>query len=94
MCYVMKTALLLVVQCAALEDGTNTVSVDNTSPYEFGNTYTYVCNEGYEYSGELVSTCQSDRTWSLVAPTCAGKIYNTAYPPSKYLFLICLEKFQ
>ena len=70
------TGIILGVRCQNLEDGTNTASVDNTSPYVFGDNYAYVCNEGYEYSGELVSTCQSDGNWSLPAPTCTGEIYN------------------
>ena len=67
--------MILVKQCPALEEGSNTAPVDNSSPYEFGSTYTYVCNEGYEFtSGSLVSTCQSDGTWSLSAPTCTSKL--------------------
>ena len=73
--YMYIYATILVLRCQALADGINTVSVDNISPYVFGDNYTYVCNDGYEYNGELVSTCQSDRTWSLSPPTCTGEIF-------------------
>ena len=43
------------------------VSYPNTQP---GSTVTYTCHSGYELSGVLSRTCQSDGTWSNTAPTC------------------------
>ena len=60
------------MQCASPTDGNNTVSVDTSLTYTFGDTYTYVCISGHEYIGDANSTCQSDSTWSLSPPTCTG----------------------
>ena len=59
--------------CSSPPGGVQTVQVDTSILYVFGQTYTYVCNEGYENSGALVSTCQSDGSWSLSPPTCTGE---------------------
>ena len=70
---------LLAVPCNSPTNGEQAVSVDTALTFSFGDNYTYVCNDGYEYSGELVSACQSDGNWSLSPPTCTGKF--------SYLFL-------
>ena len=64
---------VVVVACAPPPDGTNTVAINRFVSFEYGNTYTYVCNTGYEYSGVLDSNCQSDGSWSLPPPICVGK---------------------
>ena len=38
--------------------------------YDFLDTATYTCDEGYVVSGDAVQTCQSNFFWSGVAPTC------------------------
>ena len=72
--YVFVFCILLAVPCDSPQDGVETVSVNTSISYVFGENYTYECIDGYEYSGELVSTCQSDGNWSLPAPTCTGKL--------------------
>ena len=66
----------LAAPCGSPTNGEETVAVDTSISYVFGDTYTYVCNNGYEYSGEVESTCQSDGTWSLSPPTCTCEICN------------------
>ena len=65
-----------VAPCSSPEEGTNTKLVGGSSVYDVGDTYTYVCNKGYEFTGgSLESTCQSGGTWSLPVPTCTSKLY-------------------
>ena len=67
----------VVVLCGGPADGVQTLPVDTSPSYVYGDTYTYVCNSGYEFTGSsLESTCQSDGTWSLSAPTCTGNVYD------------------
>ena len=70
----------LAIPCNIPTNGAQTVDVDTSISYVFGDNYTYVCNEGYEHSGELVSTCQSDGNWSLSPPTCTGNLYPLHWP--------------
>ena len=59
--------------CPSPEDGNNTIAVDTSIEYVFEDIYTYECNDGYEYNGEVNSTCQSNSTWSLSPPQCTGR---------------------
>ena len=61
------------VPCNNPADGVNTSPVDTTVTYMYPNTYTYLCANGFEYNGYVISTCQADGTWSLTAPNCTGK---------------------
>ena len=52
--------------------------MDRTSPFDFGTTATYSCNEGYYLQGEDVRTCVEDGSgvngiWSGSTPRCAGR---------------------
>ena len=69
--------LFVGITCSTLEDGTNTVTVDAEVTRVFGGAnYTYECNDGFhnEATGALVSTCQTNGTWSLAPPTCSSKL--------------------
>ena len=35
-----------------------------------GDTVTYICNEGYNLSGDANRTCQSNGSWSGIPPKC------------------------
>ena len=76
---------LLAVPCGSPQDGMQTVPVDTSVLYVFGDNYTYECIDGYENSGELMSTCQSDRNWSLSPPACTGKIFKTVLSISTHI---------
>ena len=39
-----------------------------------GLTVTYTCNPGYTLNGPMTRICRDDKTWSLTAPTCEGKL--------------------
>ena len=45
------------------------------SVYLVGDTYTYECNDGFVYHGDLSVTCNSGGEWSTAAPDCVGKIH-------------------
>ena len=52
----------------------STLSPEKTS-YNYGDTITYTCVEGYEKTsgGSLVRTCADTDTWSETAPVCDKK---------------------
>ena len=51
-------------------------SINSTGSNE-GDTVTYFCNRGYNLSGDLIRTCQSDGEWSGAQPECI-RMLNTA----------------
>ena len=54
--------------CSSLTNPANgQVVVSGLTP---GSTATYSCDEGFALNGTQNRTCQSDGTWSDVAPTC------------------------
>ncbi len=59
-------------------------SPDTTSPFDFGTTATYSCNDGYFLEGEQTRSCAGDGsstmgTWDLTAPTCTGIVVEINY---------------
>ena len=59
-------------------NGVITYRTDRMSPFDFGTTATYSCNEGYYLEGEDVRTCVEDVSrlngiWSDSTPRCAGR---------------------
>ena len=49
---------------------------DTTSPYVFGTTASYICNEGYYLSQTSVRTCTGSGSasfWDGEEPQCIGK---------------------
>ena len=66
---------LLVVSCPSPLEGINTILVNTSTSYVYGDVYTYKCEGGYEFSGALQSTCQPNGTWSLSPPACTGILH-------------------
>ena len=50
--------------------------INSTGSME-GDTVTYFCNEGYNLSGEVNRTCQSNGSWSGIPSECI-RMLNTA----------------
>ena len=48
----------------------------------FGDTVTYTCDAGFDLSGDVMRTCQSDGTWSGSAPMCDRKYSH--YDPGQF----------
>ena len=57
----------------------STLSPEETS-YNYGDTITYTCVEGYEKTtgGPLVQNCTDTNTWSDAAPVCESKSLSTS----------------
>ncbi len=64
--------------CPALTAPTNG-AVSSTSGVT-GDVRTYSCEAGFTLVGSVTTTCQTDRTWSSVAPTCTPN--SCGLPPS------------
>ena len=48
-------------------------SVDTSSGTTFGETASYVCNDGYDLIGVATRSCLENGTWSEFVPTCSIK---------------------
>ena len=59
------------VDCGLLLPPTNGEVIFNETG--FNSVATYECNEGFEFNGASVRTCQSDEQWSGSEPFCEGK---------------------
>jgi len=60
------------------DDGMVVCSVEEDGDPMEGDTCIYVCNDGFIPSGDdTVRECQSDGSWSGVAPTCERCMYVT-----------------
>ncbi len=49
------------------------------SPYAYGTTATYLCNEGLFLEGNAMRTCGGDVTigsWDGTNPVCSGEVWN------------------
>ncbi len=46
----------------------------STTPRLEDTVATHTCNTGYTLEGASIRTCQSDRQWSLTAPSCNGEM--------------------
>ena len=74
-------SLNLAITCDSLSsfaNGVITYRFDRTSPFDFGTTATYSCNEGYYLEGEDVRTCVVDvsgvnGSWTGLTPRCVGR---------------------
>jgi len=76
---ILSSCHCLDIQCATLplSDGLK-VSCDSTYTAEFGyegDTCTFTCNPGYEFSGSHTRTCQSDGSWSGSEAICIRGLY-------------------
>jgi len=72
-------AIILEMECVTLpqSDGLK-ISCDSAYTtglgYE-GDTCSFTCNPGYEFSGSHTRTCQSDGSWSGVEAVCKMGLY-------------------
>ena len=61
----------------SITNGDVTYSPDTTSPFSFGTTAAYSCNEGFYLEGSGSRNCTGDGSrvegvWSGSTPVCAG----------------------
>ena len=67
------TLCVYVVQCGELKDLTNGMmncSLINDALFSYEDTCNFTCNTGYELSGSVSRTCQSDGNWSGTVTIC------------------------
>ena len=82
------------ITCESLDsfaNGVITYRTDRTSPFDFGTTATYSCNEGYYLEGEDVRTCVEDVSglngiWSGSTPRCTGRYSIRSVSIGDYFF--------
>jgi len=61
--FAVKTCAKLIVPNASV--------LPDQADYDYATIATYACNTGYELnSGDLVRTCQADKSWSDTTPSC------------------------
>ena len=70
-------AAIFCTSLSTITNGRTTYSPDTTSPFNFGTTAIYSCNEGFFLTGESTLTCGGDGSevdgiWSDSAPVCSG----------------------
>ena len=68
------------ITCTSLSQINNGLVAYSSSPFNFGTTATYTCNEGFFLQGDRTRTCGGDGSglngvWSGSAPVCAGIQY-------------------
>ena len=64
--------------CTAPSAGNETELPDAAIGYAVGDTFTYVCNSGYSYDGDMADltiTCGAGGVWPDTSPVCGGKIF-------------------
>ena len=79
LCYIL-VPLKSAITCTSLSqinNGLVTYRPDTTSPFNFGTTATYSCNENFFLQGDRTRTCGGagsglNGVWSGSAPVCAG----------------------
>ena len=62
-----SVVFLCIVSCPSLSDpdnGTITCSLGDDGVPSYEDTCNFTCNTGYELTGSLQRTCQSDGSWS------------------------------
>jgi len=47
---------------------------DTAAPFDFETQAQYICDDGYELSGDGVLTCGDGFEWIGVIPTCQGTV--------------------
>ena len=68
------------VPCPALDNPAGGIVAAAT--LTAGSLATYTCNVGYQMTGAMTRTCQTDGTWSGAAPTCTIKDCGALVNPS------------
>ena len=74
--------ITVAIVCSPLNEIANgliTYSSDTVSPFNFGTTATYSCDEGFFLEGNSTQTCEGDGlrvdgVWSGSASVCAGTL--------------------
>ena len=51
-------------------------SANQNGNYAPNTVATYSCTRGQLFNGDVMRTCQLDRTWTGTEPTCAGRYYS------------------
>ncbi|CAC5384975.1 CSMD [Mytilus coruscus] len=91
------------VECQAPALITNG-SWNTSSQYFYGNIITYQCDRAFALIGNESRTCQADRTWSGVPPTCSavtcpnfivpnGNVFASNYNVDGFLAVLCNDGF-
>ena len=65
-------------ELSLIENGEITLDPDSTSPFDYGTTASYDCDEGFFLQGESNRTCGGDGSSTVgifdgVAPVCTSK---------------------
>ena len=69
-CYI-RLLFTAALECAALAAPVNGIVLMPSRTV--GSTALYSCNEGFELTGEMSSTCLFTRQWNGTAPTCTSR---------------------
>ena len=77
LCSIPIKSAITCTSLSQVNNGLVTYSPDTTSPFSFGTTATYSCNEGFFLQGGRTQTCVGDGSglngvWSGSAPVCSG----------------------
>ncbi|CAH1252783.1 CSMD3 [Branchiostoma lanceolatum] len=65
-------------QCQALTAPTNGVLSPSPGPHPYQQVVTFTCNTGYQLSGNSITRCQADATWSNAVPICTSDSSSTS----------------
>ena len=73
----MMYAAITCTSLSSIPNGRITYTPDTTSPFDFGTTATYSCDDGFFIVGNSAQTCDGDGSgvggvWSGSAPVCSG----------------------
>ena len=72
--YVELCFLFVAVTCSSPPNGINTVQLSSDLTYNVGENVSYSCKEGYEYNGQMVTSCLTNGNWSSHPSNCTSKI--------------------
>ena len=89
----MYCSFTVAIVCSTLNEIANGLiaySSDTVSPFDFGTTATYSCDEGFFLEGNSTQTCEGDGSrvdgvWSGSAPVCAGTLIARVELPTQTL---------
>ena len=73
---------MLLVTCSSLTDPNNgmiTCSLGNNRVPSYEDTCSFTCNTGYELTGSVTRTCQSDGSWSGNETMCSRGNFHFVY---------------
>ena len=76
------TLLPFAVKTCAKVTVSNASVLPDQAQFDYGTSATYTCSTGYELaSGDLVRTCQDDKSWDGTEPVCQSRyrVYKIIY---------------